>query len=75
MRKLMSAQDYETKKKKAIEMIPAEYLELIKRNYPKKGVRDAKIRALAQMGIKHNILADLSGIGRSRIWRIVNFGK
>jgi hypothetical protein len=71
----MSAHDYEDEKKKILEIIPAADLELIKKNYPIKRVRNAKIRALAQMGIKHNILADLSGISHSQTWRIANFGK
>ena len=71
----MSAQDYEDEKKKILEIIPAADLELIKKNYPIKCIRNAKIGSLARMGIKHNILADLSGLSQNRIWNIVNFGK
>jgi hypothetical protein len=72
----MPAQDYEFEKKKIIEILSKEDLELIKKNYPIKRIRNAKIREIAQqMGGNYNVLADLSGLSQSQIWQIANYNK
>jgi len=66
--------DYAAEKKAAFEMFSKDDLEKIKKGYPLKRVREAKIHEMLQKGFSRVVVSELSGMSYNYVWKISNFG-
>ncbi len=65
----MPGKKYSIEKEKLVEMLSADELKMIQKDYPFKHQRNEKIRELLQKGVNGYILAELTGLGKSSIYR------
>jgi hypothetical protein len=65
----MPGKIYLNKKEKLLKMLSADELQMIQKDYPFKHQRNEKIRELLQKGVNGYILAELTGLGKSSIYR------
>ncbi|GEM_PF-466740 len=71
----MPGRIYPNEKKKLLKMLAKEDLAIIKKDYPYKRLRDAKIHELGQKGVSYTILAELTGLSKSTVHRLGQTGK
>ena len=71
----MPGRIYPDEKKKLLEILSQDELEIIKKDYPFKRVRNAKIHELGRKGVSYTILAELTGLTRSSTHRIGHIGR
>jgi hypothetical protein len=70
----MPGKIYPNEKKKLMGILKKSELEMIKKDYPFKKARNAKIHELVQKGISPRLLSELIGLSHSSVWRIGVFG-
>lgn len=61
---------YPNEKEKLLEMLSADELKMIQKDFPFKRLRNEKIHELMQKGASCYLLAELTGLGKSSIHRI-----
>jgi hypothetical protein len=62
--------DYAAQKEKLFKMFSKDDLSIIKRDYPNRKIRNAKIREIIQNGFSYKLISDLTGLSYSVVWNI-----
>lgn len=71
----MPGRIYPNEKRKLIQMLSADELKIIQKDYPFKHVRNVKIYELMQKGVSCHVLAELTGgLSKSSVHRIGQLG-
>jgi hypothetical protein len=66
----MPGKIYPNEKEKLLEMLSADELKMIKKDFPFKHLRNEKIHELIDKGVSPTVLAKLTGMGKSNVHRI-----
>ncbi len=71
----MSGKTYRDGKEKLLEILSADEIKMLKKDYPFRQERNAKIYELRRKGIKCAVLMELTGLCKNSIIQIGQFGR